>query len=111
MFPLFATGVIDTDGIFAAGIGFAAGVVDTGRGIATGIIDTCGKFSAGGIGGKFAAGVIKLQIFPLIFEKFRNDPKAIIRGLGEDDSRETPEAKNLVTLSLSCFHSKMLMIQ
>jgi hypothetical protein len=43
---------------------------------------------------------LDLQISPRIFEKIRNDPNAIIRGLGEDDSRKKPEAKNLVTLSL-----------
>jgi hypothetical protein len=35
-----------------------------------------------------------------IFEKIRNDPNFIIRGLGETDSRKKQEAKNLVTLSL-----------
>ncbi len=46
---------------------------------ATGVVDT---------GGEFAAGVVEI----------RNDPNAIIRGLGEDDSRKKLEAKNLVTL-------------
>jgi hypothetical protein len=54
---------------------------------ATGVSDT---------GGKFAAGVID----PRIFEKLRNGPNGILRGLGETDSRKKPEAKNLVTLSL-----------
>jgi hypothetical protein len=45
VFSLFADGVIDTDGKFAAG------VVETGC-IATGINDTSG------IGGKFAASVV-----------------------------------------------------
>ncbi len=57
MFPLFATGVIDT------GSKFAAGVVDTSGKFATGINDTsniCGTFAASGVntgvvdtGGKF----------------------------------------------------------
>jgi hypothetical protein len=43
---------------------------------------------------------LDLQIYPQIFENIQNDPDAIIRGLGEDDSRKKPEAKRLVTLSL-----------
>jgi hypothetical protein len=43
---------------------------------------------------------LDLQISPRVFEKIWNVPNAIIRGLGEDDSRKKPEAKNLVTLSL-----------
>jgi hypothetical protein len=44
---------------------------------------------------------LELRISPGIFEKIRNDPNGIIRGLGETDSRKKkPEAKNLVTLSL-----------
>jgi hypothetical protein len=43
---------------------------------------------------------LELRISPRIFEKIRNDPNGIIRGLGETDSRKIPEAKNLVTLSL-----------
>jgi hypothetical protein len=50
VFPLFATGVVDTGGKFAdsingtSGIGckFAAGVVDTGGKFATGVVDTGG---------------------------------------------------------------------
>jgi hypothetical protein len=43
---------------------------------------------------------LELRISPRIFEKIRNDPNGIIRGLEETDSRKKPEAKNLVTLSL-----------
>jgi hypothetical protein len=43
-----------------------------------------------------------LQIPQGIFEKIRNDPNAIIRGLGEDDSRKKPEAKTRDTVPLSC---------
>jgi hypothetical protein len=43
---------------------------------------------------------LELRISPRIFEKIRNGPNGIIRGLGETDSRKKPEAKNLVTLSL-----------
>ncbi len=43
---------------------------------------------------------IELRISPRIFEKIRNGPNDIIRGLGETGSRKKPEAKNLVTLSL-----------
>jgi hypothetical protein len=41
-----------------------------------------------------------LRISPRIFEKIRNGPNRILRGLGETDSGKKPEAKNLVTLSL-----------
>ncbi len=46
MFPLFATGVVDTDGKFAVDF------IDTGGKFATGINVTSG------FGGKFASGVI-----------------------------------------------------
>jgi hypothetical protein len=35
------------------------------------------------------------------FEKIWNDPKGILRGLGETDSGKKPEVENLVALSLS----------
>ncbi len=41
-----------------------------------------------------------LRISPRIFEKIRNDPNVIFRGLGEGGSWNKLEAKNLVTLSL-----------
>ncbi len=72
---------------------------------ATGVIDTGGKFAAGvvGTGGNLppvsltpAANLppvsltpvvhLDLQTSPRIFEKIRNDPNVIIRGLGEGDS-------------------------
>ncbi len=43
---------------------------------------------------------LELRISPRNFEKIRNGPNSIIRGLGETGSRKKPEAKNLVTLSL-----------
>jgi hypothetical protein len=43
---------------------------------------------------------LELRKSPRIFEKIRNGPNGIIRGLGETGSRKKPEAKNLVTLSL-----------
>ncbi len=43
---------------------------------------------------------LKLRISPWIFEKIRNDPNGILRGLGETDSWKKPEMENLVTLSL-----------
>ncbi len=39
--------------------------------------------------------VLQMQISQQIFEKIRNDPNAIIKGLGQDDSRNKPKAKNL----------------
>jgi hypothetical protein len=84
LFPLFATGVIDTGGKFAAGgklqpvsltavanlplvstlaklvAKFAADVIDTGGKFSAGVVDTRGNFTAGVIdtGGKFATGVV-----------------------------------------------------
>ncbi len=59
MFPLFATGVIDTDGKFAAG------VIDTGGNLppvslAATLAKLVAKFAAGVVdtGGNFAAGVV-----------------------------------------------------
>ncbi len=43
---------------------------------------------------------LDLRISLRIFEKIRNDPIIIFKGLGEGDSWKKPEAKNLVTLSL-----------
>ncbi len=43
---------------------------------------------------------LELRISPRIFDKIRNGPNCIIRGLGETDSWKKLEAKNLVTLSL-----------
>ncbi len=43
---------------------------------------------------------LELRISPTIFEKIRNDPNGILRGLGETDSWKKPEVENLVTLSL-----------
>ncbi len=48
----------------------------------------------------FAVANLELRISARIFEKIRNGPIGIIRGLGETGSRKKPEAKNLVTLSL-----------
>jgi hypothetical protein len=55
LFPLFATGVVDTGGKFAPVsttlaklvAKFAAGVVDTGGKFAVGVIDTGSNFAAG----------------------------------------------------------------
>ncbi len=74
MYPLFATGVIDTGGKFAAG------VVVTG---ATGVVDTGGKFTTGinntsQTGGKFATGVVDTGGAPLltnISANFRKNSK------------------------------------
>jgi hypothetical protein len=57
---------------------FAAGVVDTGVKFAAGVVDT---------GGHLPPVVhLHLRISPRIFEKIRNDPNLIFRGLGEGDS-------------------------
>jgi hypothetical protein len=92
VFPLFATGVVDTDGKFAVDF------IDIGGKFATSINETSG------FDGKFASGVIlrvmhlDMQISPRIFKKIQNDPYAFIRGLGEDDSQKKPEAKNLTLI-------------
>ncbi len=43
---------------------------------------------------------LDLRISPLIFEKIRDDPNVVFRGLWKVDSWKKPEAKNLVILSL-----------
>jgi hypothetical protein len=88
---LFATGVVDTGGKFAAG------VVDTG-----GNLPPVSLTSAANLPPVSLIPVVNLEvrISPRIFEKFRNGPNGILRGLGETDSWKKPEAKNLVTLSL-----------
>jgi hypothetical protein len=73
---------------------FAAGVVDTGGKFAAGVVDTGGNLPP-----VLLAPVenlppvslrpvvhLDLRISPQIFEKIRNDPYVIIRGLGEGDS-------------------------
>jgi hypothetical protein len=70
------------------------GVVDTGGKFAAGVIDTGGNFPP-----VLLTPVVNLppvsltpvvhldlQISPHIFKKIRNNPKVIIRGLGEGDS-------------------------
>jgi hypothetical protein len=39
---------------------------------------------------------LELRISPRIFEKSRNSPNGILRGLGETDSFKKPEVENLV---------------
>jgi hypothetical protein len=64
------------------------------------------SFQSSELGPPFATGFAAtggapyLRIFSQIFEKIRIDHKVIFRGLGEGDSLNKPEAKNLVTLSL-----------
>jgi hypothetical protein len=43
---------------------------------------------------------LELRISPRIFEKNRNGPYGILRGLGETDSWKKTEVENLMTLSL-----------
>ncbi len=43
---------------------------------------------------------LEQRIPPRIFEKIRNDPYGILRGLGETDTWKKPEVENLMTLSL-----------
>ncbi len=62
---------------------FAAGVVDTGGKFAAGVLDTGGNLPPVSL-----TPVVHLdfRISPRIFEKIRNDPNVIIRGLGEGES-------------------------
>ncbi len=62
---------------------FAAGVVDTGGKFAAGVVDTGGKLPPVSL---TPVVHLNLRISPRIFEKIRNDPTVIIRGLGEGDS-------------------------
>jgi hypothetical protein len=57
LFPLFATGVIDTGGNFLPV--FTTPAVPVAK-FAAGVVDTIGKFSTGEVdtGGKFATGVL-----------------------------------------------------
>jgi hypothetical protein len=66
---------------------FAASVIDTG--VATGVIVSL-----------IPVVHHDLRISPQIFEQIQNGPNEIVWGGGETDSRNKPEAKNLVTLSL-----------
>jgi hypothetical protein len=66
---------------------------DTGVKTATGINDTGGKSTTPMV-------LPELRISPRIFEKIRNGPNGILRGLGENDSCKKPEVENLVALSL-----------
>jgi hypothetical protein len=113
LFPLFATGVNDTGGKFAAGVvdtcgnlppvsttqgemvaKFAAGVIDTGGKFAAGVVDTGGNLPpvsltpVANLPPVLLTPVVHLdlRISPRIFKKIRNDPNVIIRGLGEGDS-------------------------
>jgi hypothetical protein len=43
---------------------------------------------------------LELRISPRIFEKIRNDPNGLVRGMGETILWKKTEVENLVTLSL-----------
>jgi hypothetical protein len=65
------------------GAKFAAGVVDTGGKFAAGVVETGGNLPQVSL---TPVVHLDLRISPRIFEKIRNDPNVIIRGLGEGDS-------------------------
>ncbi len=73
---------------------FAAGVVDTGGKFAAGVVDTGGNLPPLSLTPVVNLPLVSLtpvvhldlRIPPRIFEKIRNDPNVIIRGLGEGDS-------------------------
>jgi hypothetical protein len=125
LFPLFATGVNDNGGKFAAGVVdtcgnlppvsltlvayFATGVVNTGGKFAASVVDTPAAIlppvsltPVANLPPVSTTSVVHLdlRISPRIFENTQNDPNVIFRGLEEGDSWKKPEAKNLVTLSL-----------
>ncbi len=76
------------------GAKFAAGVVDTGGKFAAGVADTGGNLPlvsltpVANLPPLSLTPVVNLdlRISPRIFEKIRNDPNVIFRGLGEGDS-------------------------
>jgi hypothetical protein len=78
--PIICSGVVDTGGKFATVINNTTPVVQAAK-FAASVIDT-------GVAPDY-------QISPRIFEKIRNDPHVIFKGLGEE-----PKAKNLTTLFL-----------
>ena len=100
--PVSATPVANFSTIFAS-------VIDTGGKFAAGVNDTGGKGKGKnlymltllpkGVQTKllkfFCLKVfsIELRISPRIFEKIRNGPNVIIRGLGETDSRKKTRSK------------------
>jgi hypothetical protein len=59
---------------------FATGVVDTGGKFAIGVVDTGGNLPPVSLTPLVH---LDLRISPRIFEKIRNDPNVIIRGLGK----------------------------
>jgi hypothetical protein len=91
LYPLFATSVNNTrrtGGTIAAGVGdlggkFAAGVVDTGGNLPRVSLTPVANLTPVSL---TPVVQLDLQISPRIFEKIRNDPNIIIRGLGEGDS-------------------------
>jgi hypothetical protein len=87
----FAGGVVDTDGKFAAGVVYTDGNLPP---VSLTPMANLPPVSTTPVVH------LDLRISPRIFEKIRNDPNVIIRGLGEGDSWKKPEAKNLVTMSL-----------
>ncbi len=62
---------------------FAAGVGDTVGKFPAGVVDTGGNLPPVSL---TPVVHLDLRISPRIFEKIRNDPNVIIRGLGEGDS-------------------------
>ncbi len=62
---------------------FATCVVDTGGKFAAGVVDTGGNLPPVSL---TPVVHLDLRISPRIFEKFRNDPNVIFRGLREGDS-------------------------
>jgi hypothetical protein len=74
LFPLFATGVVDTGGNLPPAsttqaelvAKLAAGLVDTSGKFSAGVINTSGNFATGGIdtGDKFVTGVVDISGAP-----------------------------------------------
>jgi hypothetical protein len=91
LFPLFATGVIDTGGKFAAG------VVDTGSKLPpVSLTPVANLPPVSTTQGKMVANLppvslvpvvhLGLRIYPRIFEKIQNGPIVMLWGWGETDS-------------------------
>jgi hypothetical protein len=66
----------------------------------SGVVDTRGDFLlVSTTPAVLVANLPPVLLIPVV-RKIQYDPNVIFRGLGEEDSRRKPEAKNIVTLPL-----------
>jgi hypothetical protein len=88
LYPLFATGVIDTGGKFAAGVVVTSGNLPPVSLIPAAILSPVSLTPVANLPLVSLIPVVHLylQIFPRIFEKIRNGPNGILWGWEETDS-------------------------